>query len=213
MARVVIHTGAVEAGDRIDEVPRTRWTDLVRAWRSFGAVSLPYDCRLLLQIFDQAQRIYADLGYASVEDLFRRGIELDPDLVKWALHGLKAIKPEQAVPFEVAVSEGKRVQELADRAVPLGEHGGARGEQGDDITLSDRGTSAAYLTSRIARDRPDILEAMKRGEYPSVRRAAIAANIIIERTPAERIRKLYKKLLPAEQAEFLAWLEDGSAES
>lgn len=31
------------------------------------------------------------------------------------------------------------------------------------------GTSADYLTARIARDRPDILERMKAGEYPSVR--------------------------------------------
>lgn len=40
------------------------------------------------------------------------------------------------------------------------------------------GTSDKYLADRIARDRPDILERMKAGEYRSVRSAAIDAGII-----------------------------------
>jgi hypothetical protein len=35
-----------------------------------------------------------------------------------------------------------------------------------------------YLVSRIARDRPDVLERMKQGEFLSVRQAAIAAGIV-----------------------------------
>lgn len=42
------------------------------------------------------------------------------------------------------------------------------------------GTHGDYLVARIARDRPDILERMKRGEYRSFRRAAIDAGIIKE---------------------------------
>jgi hypothetical protein len=38
--------------------------------------------------------------------------------------------------------------------------------------------AADYLARRIARDRPDILQAMKDGQYRSVRQAAIAAGII-----------------------------------
>jgi hypothetical protein len=34
------------------------------------------------------------------------------------------------------------------------------------------GNEPDYLTSRIARDRPDVLERMKAGEFPSVRAAA-----------------------------------------
>jgi hypothetical protein len=40
------------------------------------------------------------------------------------------------------------------------------------------GNSADYLTARIARDRPDILEDMKQGKYHSVRQAAIEAGIV-----------------------------------
>jgi hypothetical protein len=39
------------------------------------------------------------------------------------------------------------------------------------------GTDPEYLTSVIARDRPDILERMKQGEFKSVRAAAIEAGI------------------------------------
>ncbi len=40
------------------------------------------------------------------------------------------------------------------------------------------GNAADYLARRIACDRPDILQGMKRDEYRSVRQAAIAAGII-----------------------------------
>ena len=62
-------------------------------------------------------------------------------------------------------------------------HGGdrksekARENQGSNRTLN-RGTIAEYLTARLARDRPDILERMKAGEFPSVRAAAREAGIV-----------------------------------
>jgi hypothetical protein len=40
----------------------------------------------------------------------------------------------------------------------------------------DGGNSAAYLSARIKRDHPEIAAAVERGEYRSMRRAAIAAS-------------------------------------
>lgn len=51
------------------------------------------------------------------------------------------------------------------------------------LSPAQQGTSADYLTARIARDRPDILEEMKQGKYRSVRQAAIEAGIV---TPSTR---------------------------
>ncbi len=51
----------------------------------------------------------------------------------------------------------------------------------DDVTLVDRGNSADYLTARIARDRPDILDRMKEGDFPSVRAAAKDAGLVKQR--------------------------------
>jgi hypothetical protein len=39
------------------------------------------------------------------------------------------------------------------------------------------GNRSDYLANRIARDRPDVLERMKRGEFTSMRDAAWAAGI------------------------------------
>ncbi len=52
------------------------------------------------------------------------------------------------------------------------------------------GNRSQYLVNRIARDRPDILEQMKAGEFAYVRQAAIAAGIITEGSSlGSRLRK------------------------
>lgn len=70
------------------------------------------------------------------------------------------------------------------KAGVLGKNGGDRksAEYQIDNCQSDLsvqgGNDPAYLTARIARDHPDILERMKAGEYRSTRQAAIEAGII-----------------------------------
>ncbi len=66
------------------------------------------------------------------------------------------------------------VADRASEAIPL-EVNGAMGNgrsSPDVIRATSYGTSSDYLTSRIARDRPDILNRMKAGEFKSVRQAA-----------------------------------------
>ena len=73
------------------------------------------------------------------------------------------------------------VAEIAHQAVAIARHGEiGGGHSRDSVGLSAKGSenSSAYLTARIARDRPDVLERMKRGEFRSVRAAAIEAGII-----------------------------------
>jgi hypothetical protein len=75
----------------------------------------------------------------------------------------------------------KAVQEAAQFAEvhPLPEHGAiGKGRHRVDYVHSKTkgGNSADHLARRIARDRPDILQAMKRGEYRSVRVAAMVAD-------------------------------------
>jgi len=53
----------------------------------------------------------------------------------------------------------------------------------DNYNVLRLGTSAEYLTARIARDRPDILERMKQGEFRSVRAADYLAQVA---TPANK---------------------------
>jgi hypothetical protein len=76
--------------------------------------------------------------------------------------------------------ERQSPEKRAEEAKPLKPNGGNR--KGKESVLYDntdspksarQGTSAPYLTARIARDRPDILERMKAGEFKSVRAAAL----------------------------------------
>ncbi len=72
----------------------------------------------------------------------------------------------------------------------------------DNITKSDRGTDPSYLVRRLKRDHHDIAERLVRGEFRSVRQAAIAAGIIHVKTPLEQLRHWWKRASEAERREF-----------
>jgi len=55
------------------------------------------------------------------------------------------------------------------------------------------GNSATYLTRRIARDFPEILNRMKSGEFKSVRAAAKEAGIVKDPTPLQLLHRAWKK--------------------
>ncbi len=78
--------------------------------------------------------------------------------------------------------------------------------------VRDYGNNADYLTARIARDRPDILERMKADEYPSVRQAAIEAGIIKSIPPEdagiERLFTAWARATLQERQIFLWALEE-----
>jgi hypothetical protein len=62
---------------------------------------------------------------------------------------------------------------MAAKLIKPAKHAGpGRGykKTADVISGFQCGSSADYLTARIARDRPDILERMKAGEFSSVRK-------------------------------------------
>lgn len=111
--------------------------------------------------------------------------------------------------IEGIIHERKTAQQIAQRAEPLNQNGGDRKSEQVESVLYDntdfQGTSASYLTRRIARDYPVILEEMKEGKYPSVRAAAKAAGIIRELTTVEKVQKLWLKMTPEEKEQFQIW--------
>ncbi len=74
-----------------------------------------------------------------------------------------------------------RVAAQAIPARPLNRNGGVRikGQSDGHRTGKGKGKGAADLTARIARDRPDIWERMKNGEFTSVAAAAREAGILV----------------------------------
>jgi hypothetical protein len=99
-------------------------------------------------------------------------------------------------------------QEVMGRAQPLKANGGDRRsaeakEQIDNVKLkTDGGNSVDYLAARIKRDRPDIAEAVERGEFPSIRQAAIAAGIVKQTTPLDTLRRAWRRASEEERAAF-----------
>ena len=88
----------------------------------------------------------------------------------------------------------------------MAEHGGDRKSkklQVDNIKLKEvGGTSASYLTARIARDCPAVLEEMKAGKYPSVRAAAKAAGVLKETTGLDLLKRAWAKTSPEEWLQY-----------
>jgi hypothetical protein len=211
---VRVNKGTIEATDELDDVGPEDWHLLLGARKYFVRVHVPSDCRKLLKFVGDAERMYEALGFNSVDDLIRRGLEIDPTLVDWAVKGLKSLQPDEPVTLDTAVDAGKRVRQRAERAEPLAEPGAVgRGrpnpieqDRVDNINSNESeskgGTSADYLTRRIARDAPDVLEQMKQGKFKSVRKAAIAAGIIREKTRVEQATALVRKMTDQELYDF-----------
>lgn len=189
-AGVTIDSGPVDASDGLGDVPQDKWPDLMRARRTFLRIHLPYDCRQLLQFVDDAEEMYGPLGFASPQDFIKRGLELDPQEVDWAIAGLRRRKPDEPIPFQ--------------NAIKLGKHGGDR--KSAAFQKSDAiGRGVDYLKARLERDYPDIAAALERGEYTSVRQAAIAAGIVRRRAddPLEALHRAWGKASAEQRAAFL----------
>ena len=106
----------------------------------------------------------------------------------------------------------RQVQRMAATAQPLqpaeNHPGPGRGHTKKPNEKAKAGNRSDYLVARIARDRPDILERMKAGEFTSVREAAREAGIIKDVSLVEQVLRLWHKATPAERQvirDHLAW--------
>lgn len=187
---VTIDTGHVSADTDPGKIPENKWVSLLIERSRVLNIRLPYDCRSLLRYIDEAKKfkMWEKCGYKNLDDLIRRGLELDPELAHWAYDGLKALDPKEATSYEHMVKVGK----------VLGKHGGNRKgdyQVGDtNLNASKGGMTKEYQIARLKRDHPDIAQDLADGKYPSVRQAAIAAGIVKVKTPLEQIMGLLKKL-------------------
>jgi hypothetical protein len=102
-------------------------------------------------------------------------------------------------------NERKRhqVQRMATTAQPLqpaeNHPGPGRGYTKKPHEKAKAGNRSDYLVARMARDRPDILERMKAGEFASVREAAREAGIIKDVSLVTQVVRLWEKATPEER--------------
>jgi len=92
---------------------------------------------------------------------------------------------------------------MAETAQPLqpaeNHPGPGRGHTKKPHEKAKAGNRSDYLVARIARDRPDILERMKAGEFASVREAARTAGIVKQTSLVQQVLKLWQKATPEER--------------
>lgn len=102
--------------------------------------------------------------------------------VEWIDHVIAGVAILDG-PANLATAESvsrQRAIALAQNPQQLDSHGGSRKNdfQPYDHKVEKWGDNPDYLAARIARDRPDIQEKLKAGEYRSIRAAAVEAGIV-----------------------------------
>jgi len=231
MATVTIDQGPIDALMYPREVSQKNWHFLVGARRTYLGIRLAHDCRCLVRFVQEGQDMWQPLGYQSLEDFMRQGLDLDPALVRWALAGLQTLAPDEAIPFAVAVAQGKHVQPHTAEAalhttgevLPEGNSTGNNQYQ-KKVELGNLPSSSSQQSraqqngvglrtqkklDRLARDFPDLLEKVKRREL-SVNRAAKEAGIVKDPDPLKELQKWWTKASDEQRALFLRWLESST---
>lgn len=156
---------------------------------------------------------WLSLGCGTFEEVLTY-FDLNPEQWVYLKAGESVLLPNDTV--EVVIAKGKaKVQQVAAEAKPAPtreENPGGRGKTASIRSSLSAGTSAQYLTARIARDSPEVHERMKAGEFKSVRQAAIEAGIVKPETPVQVAVRAWKKMNKKQRAEFMKLIKDGSAE-
>jgi hypothetical protein len=183
--RIIRPPTAFEHGDT---VPRAQWANLLLERRSYCGVHLPQDCRnLVFFVEDGASNDWFGLG--SRERYIREGLGLKPDVVGWALDGLRQLRPDEAATLDHAIVLGKR----------------GRPRKGEKVVSQpfQRGTAEHWL-ARLDRDgRHELASAVRAGKL-SANAAAIQAGYRRKLTELEELHRHWKRATAVERAAFLA---------
>lgn len=197
---VTVNSGACEPTDKFENTPRDKWHLLLITKRSFLGRRLKHDCRCLIDFCEEAESVFAELGYKSAEDMIREGYELDPTQIELAVAWLKHNEPQEAIGLD---DISKKIANAKHDAEVV-----KQGTRTDKQPLSNRkklqggGTGVDYTLRRLARDAPNFLDKIESGEL-SVNAAAIRAGIRKKPTPLNQLLKWWKKATEEERNEFL----------
>lgn len=105
----------------------------------------------------------------------------------------------EKAPFGLGVGSGKIEEIIALRKTAGNPH------NSNYCNTRIKSGTVQYYRARLQRDRPDILEALDRGEYPSTRQACIAAGIQKESSNFKKAQTAFEKLTEPERISFLDW--------
>jgi hypothetical protein len=108
---------------------------------------------------------------------------------------------DDALARRLAAAKGKDESEIGQGARTDLQHR-------NDVTKLGRGNSTDYLLRRLARDHKPILARYERGEFKSVRAAAIEAGLVRESSTVDRLWRIWSRASDDERAAFRAMIGD-----
>jgi antitoxin (DNA-binding transcriptional repressor) of toxin-antitoxin stability system len=174
-------------------------------WNAIAGSRFRDDCQFLIQMIEETDELRlwetAKNGfYTSRDEFLQKVVLIDYDFTEQSLSEivmrLKAGEKVSLTPAETMA----RVKPLAKH----GEVGNGRSRDSDATSTVGRGTD--YLAARIKRDHPEIAEAVERGEYRSIRQAAIAAGIVKSPQPIDTAKRAWTRMSEIERALFIEWI-------
>jgi hypothetical protein len=195
--RVRIDHGRIDAEfTKLRDVAPEDYRSLMHKRRAFAHDTIAHDCRCLLEFVEDAEKMYQPLGFRDANDFIARGLELDPTKVRWALDGVRQLRPDLPIPFQKAIELGQREIGIAG-----GKAGPGRGNKTSviGVRLSKSPNSRAYLIARLRRDGFAELADQVEAKEISARAAAIEAGFSKNLSAFDKIVKLLPKLTDDER--------------
>jgi hypothetical protein len=213
---VTVNSGACEPTDKFENTPRDKWHLLLITKRSFLDRRLKHDCRCLIEFCEEAESVFAELGYKSAEDMIREGYELDPTQIELAVAWLKHNEPETGIGIQ-EVSKRVLIQQLAAEhpdwtyqriADEVGVTKGYVSQVFSKLSESDKKLNMpSHVTNRNDqadfRKLPEELREQVAAKEISLNAAAIRAGIRKKPTPLQQLLRAWKKASQEERTEFM----------
>ncbi|WP_143596786.1 hypothetical protein [Synechococcus sp. BDU 130192] len=172
-----------------DQVPFEELKRRFEVRKEFNFWNLEQDCRSFAEMITtwKEKELYKHF-FDTWDDFLADYINKPEDWVNNIVEGVNLLDQTQPIKaqdaLEAVIAKAK--------SQPLAEHGGDRSlvqktvQQGDNVTLIQKGNNREYLTRRISRDHPEVLDEIGKGKkYRSVRQAAIAVGIVKEKIKIE----------------------------
>ncbi len=110
-----INTGNIYHQDKFRDTPRAQWSALLRERRMYIETQFEYDCRCIVQYLDEAEDVYAELGYDSADEMIQQELLIKPEWVRIAVTWLNQEQPTVRLVADMAVVASKLRQHLTQQ--------------------------------------------------------------------------------------------------
>ena len=187
----------IEPDSSFHAVPKAKWPELLAKKSAWVMETMDTDARNLGRASVEVLETEAwKLKSTSFQDFVEKEWRIGWGVYQSIMKGLTEIGYRDACKLQDAERLGRMLQareaEAKGALAKNGEIGNGRSSV-DNIKPTQGGTSSDYLLRRLLRDAPEFVSRYEKGEFPSVRAAAIAAGIVKVPTPEEKAVKAFRK--------------------